>query len=260
VEEIVEKVDLYFYNARYYDPEIGRFVTPDTVVDGEDSSQGWNRFAYCKNNPIIYKDPTGHKLYNVVITGDHNNRNYAGHNLTLHVDDKTGVETYWEVTGSDSKNAHVYKLTKDEFLDKYKDRLDTLKNKSDKELEKAKKNFKTTESDSGFVDEFRSYDVVEAKEVKNEKNTLKYFENMFNTYGEGKKKWSYKFLFDKNKDEGVCTTFSWKGYAKGGKEYTNDTDIGEMPDTSPNDLNQAIRKDNLLSKVKNSIKKIFTND
>lgn len=51
----------YYFNARYYDPQIARFVTADNVIDGEGSTQGWNRFAYCKGNPIIYKDPTGHK-------------------------------------------------------------------------------------------------------------------------------------------------------------------------------------------------------
>jgi len=59
-QELDKESGYYFYNARHYDPEIGRFVTPDTVVDGELSTQGWNRYAYVHNNPIRYKDPTGH--------------------------------------------------------------------------------------------------------------------------------------------------------------------------------------------------------
>jgi LysM repeat protein len=35
-------------------------VTADTVIDGEGDTQGWNRFSYVHNNPIRYKDPTGH--------------------------------------------------------------------------------------------------------------------------------------------------------------------------------------------------------
>jgi len=52
----------YFYNARHYDPEIARFVTADSIIDGEFDTQGWNRFSYVKGNPILYKDPTGHKV------------------------------------------------------------------------------------------------------------------------------------------------------------------------------------------------------
>jgi hypothetical protein len=46
-------------------------VTADTVIDGENSVIGWNRYAYCKNNPIIYKDPSGHLT--IAIELDKNN-------------------------------------------------------------------------------------------------------------------------------------------------------------------------------------------
>ncbi len=61
-QELDKESGYLFYNARHYDPEIARFVTPDTVIDGEGSTQGWNRFAYVHNNPIRYKDPTGHEV------------------------------------------------------------------------------------------------------------------------------------------------------------------------------------------------------
>jgi RHS repeat-associated protein len=66
-QELDKESGYYFYNARHYDPEIGRFVTPDTVIDGELSTQGWNRFAYVHNNPIRYKDPTGHDAQDVLV-------------------------------------------------------------------------------------------------------------------------------------------------------------------------------------------------
>ncbi len=73
-QELDKETNYYFYNARHYDPEIARFVTPDTVIDGEMSTQGWNRFAYCHGNPIIYRDPTGHfkdksESYNIEKSG-----------------------------------------------------------------------------------------------------------------------------------------------------------------------------------------------
>jgi RHS repeat-associated protein len=44
---------LYYYNARWYDPETGRFITEDPARDGST----W--YAYCGNNPINFTDPTG---------------------------------------------------------------------------------------------------------------------------------------------------------------------------------------------------------
>ncbi|MCE9599208.1 MAG: hypothetical protein K8S54_14690 [Spirochaetia bacterium] len=60
-QELDEESGLYYYNARYYNSAIGRFVSADSVVpgDGEDP-QGFNRYAYVRNNPVKYTDPTGH--------------------------------------------------------------------------------------------------------------------------------------------------------------------------------------------------------
>ncbi len=51
---------LYYYGARYYDPEIARFIQADTVVPDPGSSQAYNRYAYVYNNPLKFSDPTGH--------------------------------------------------------------------------------------------------------------------------------------------------------------------------------------------------------
>jgi RHS repeat-associated protein len=51
---------LYDFNARYYDPTIGRFVSADTMVPGAGNPQALNRYSYVFNNPLRYVDPSGH--------------------------------------------------------------------------------------------------------------------------------------------------------------------------------------------------------
>lgn len=48
---------LDYYNARYYDPVVGRFLSADTV---EGNLQGMDPFAYVSSNPETSNDPTGH--------------------------------------------------------------------------------------------------------------------------------------------------------------------------------------------------------
>ena len=51
---------LYYLNTRWYDPETGRFISPDSVnyLDPE-TLNGLNLYAYCLNNPVMYSDPYG---------------------------------------------------------------------------------------------------------------------------------------------------------------------------------------------------------
>jgi len=51
---------LYFYNARYYDPYLNRFLSPDTIVPDPTNPQSFNRYSYVYNNPLAYIDPDGH--------------------------------------------------------------------------------------------------------------------------------------------------------------------------------------------------------
>ncbi len=51
---------LIYFGARYYNPKLGRFITPDTIVQSPYNPQTLNRYSYCNNNPINLVDPTGH--------------------------------------------------------------------------------------------------------------------------------------------------------------------------------------------------------
>ena len=46
-------------NARLYDPQVGRFLSPDPYVQAPENIQNFNRYSYVLNNPLKYTDPTG---------------------------------------------------------------------------------------------------------------------------------------------------------------------------------------------------------
>ena len=49
----------YYLQSRYYDPEVGRFISPDGYVSTGQGFVGNNMFAYCGNDPVARKDPSG---------------------------------------------------------------------------------------------------------------------------------------------------------------------------------------------------------
>ncbi len=63
-KEMDESSGLYYYGARFYDPDLGRFISADTQHGGRlHQSDIHNRYAFGLNNPITYTDPTGHSVW-----------------------------------------------------------------------------------------------------------------------------------------------------------------------------------------------------
>jgi RHS repeat-associated protein len=65
-QEHLDEFGLINLNARIYDPMIGMFISPDNYIQSPDFTQNYNRYTYCLNNPLMYKDPSGN-FYGIII-------------------------------------------------------------------------------------------------------------------------------------------------------------------------------------------------
>ena len=57
-----QETGLYYLQSRYYNPEMGRFLSADSLVSTGQGILGNNMFAYCLNNPVCHADPSGHMV------------------------------------------------------------------------------------------------------------------------------------------------------------------------------------------------------
>ncbi|MDG0874818.1 RHS repeat-associated core domain-containing protein [Paenibacillus thiaminolyticus] len=55
--------ELQYLRARWYDPGIGRFLTEDAYEGEINNPLSLNLYTYVHNNPLIYTDPSGHKVW-----------------------------------------------------------------------------------------------------------------------------------------------------------------------------------------------------
>jgi RHS repeat-associated protein len=83
-----------YFNARYFGSSMGRFMSPDPLPwiswqDGDKDErarfedyianpQNFNLYAYVRNNPLIYTDPTGESIYAIFYTTGNTNNNPHG--------------------------------------------------------------------------------------------------------------------------------------------------------------------------------------
>lgn len=77
---------LYYLQSRYYNPAWGRFLNADGYVNANGDLIGFNMYAYCSNNPVVYVDYTGKDAVYVV---DRNKLKGVGHAVVF-VQDEEG--------------------------------------------------------------------------------------------------------------------------------------------------------------------------
>ncbi len=58
--EHIDSMGLIHMNGRVYNPVIGRFLSPDPVIQAPYNGQSYNRYSYVMNNSLSYTDPTGY--------------------------------------------------------------------------------------------------------------------------------------------------------------------------------------------------------
>ena len=124
----------YYLRARFYNPVIARFTQEDTY-----RGDGLNLYAYCRNNPVYYIDPSGHmpacmkEVYDQAIA-DGKSKAEAY---------KLAKEAYWKGQYGDRNPTveipDIQGMTRDQWKDAYRD--DRLKNR-----------LYSNDANSGFID------------------------------------------------------------------------------------------------------------
>jgi len=57
----MDSIGLYFYGSRWFDPSIMRWTSPDSIIPDQYNPLDWDRYAFVRNNPLKFVDPSGNR-------------------------------------------------------------------------------------------------------------------------------------------------------------------------------------------------------
>ena len=98
----------YYLRARYYNSVIVRFTQEDTY-----RGDGLNLYAYCRNNPVYYTDPSGHSCDKDATQGQSEGSDSFADQLAQHVADEIafnqehGLTTQYDTPQAEAANRRV---------------------------------------------------------------------------------------------------------------------------------------------------------
>jgi RHS repeat-associated protein len=64
--EHLDELGFVHMNGRIYDPLLGRFLSPDPLIQAAELLQNYNRYSYVLNNPLRHTDPSGEYFWHAV--------------------------------------------------------------------------------------------------------------------------------------------------------------------------------------------------
>jgi RHS repeat-associated protein len=122
------------FEARYDASSIGRFMTPDDGSDQTvDDPQSWNLYAYVRNQPLRYVDPTGHGVQGATAAASSCAQDQGGGGHTTCNVDTSGTTT--------AQNAAAATVAAPPVLDKIDEAFNAVANSVAKEMESSAGSF-----------------------------------------------------------------------------------------------------------------------
>jgi RHS repeat-associated protein len=78
--EHLSEFNLINMNGRVYDPILGRFLSPDPIIQFPNFPNNFNRYTYALNNPLRFTDPSGYYVQENTRDNEYNER-VAGYSI-----------------------------------------------------------------------------------------------------------------------------------------------------------------------------------
>ena len=122
-----EDAGLFYFNARWYDADVGRFISEDPLWGNILDPQSLNRFAYGRNNPYRFTDPTGKHLGGYNGSNDYHDlddNNGGRDEMSLSEDSWWGGD--WNDKGAGLKHSKLVKATREDDLEAFIEALKSI--------------------------------------------------------------------------------------------------------------------------------------
>ncbi len=110
----------YYLQSRYYDPTTCRFINADVYYETGQGFNGYNMFAYCNNNPVMYSDVSGTRhIASTTVDSETNDEKLVTFSVMNNREvptSGTGSASEYVPSSSENYNCYAYALGETEWM------------------------------------------------------------------------------------------------------------------------------------------------